>query len=80
MAHALGSLDPAICERLEESKALLSDKVEPDTLSQVLIDVGLLGRKACKNMVYDFQSKCLCVINCNSSLHALFNAFSCSKC
>ena len=57
MAHALGSLDPAICARLEECKALLIDKADPDTLSQVLIEMGLLGPKACKNMVYDFYFK-----------------------
>ena len=59
MAHALGTLDPAMCAHLEKSKALLIDKADPDTLSQVLIDVGLLAPKACKNMVglYDFYFK-----------------------
>ena len=54
MAHALGSLDPAICESLEESKPLLIDKADPEILSQVLIEMDLLAPKAWKNMVYDF--------------------------
>ena len=54
MAHALGSLDPAICERLEESKPLLIDKADPEILSQVLIEMELLGQNAWKNMVFDF--------------------------
>ena len=57
MAHALGSLDPAICERLDESKALLIDKADPGILSQVLLEMDLLGPKACKNMVNDFYCK-----------------------
>ena len=53
MAHALGSLDPAICARLEQSKAFLIDKADPGILSQVLLEMGLLAPKAWKNMVYD---------------------------
>ena len=58
MAHALGSLDPAICERLEESKALLIDKADPEILSQVLIEMVLLSLEDWNNMVCNFQSKC----------------------
>ena len=57
MAHALGSLDPAICERLEESKPLLIDKADPEILSQVLIEMDLLAPKAWRNMVFNFESK-----------------------
>ena len=52
MAHSLGSLDSAICSRLEESKAVLSDKADPEILSQVLIEIGLLAPKIWENMVY----------------------------
>ena len=51
MAHALGSLDPAICDRLEESKALLIDKGDPDILSQILLEIGLLSLEEYNNMV-----------------------------
>ena len=51
MAHALGTLDPAICARLEESKALLIDKADPEILSQVLLDMGLLSQEEWNNMV-----------------------------
>ena len=65
MAHSLGSLDPAICARLEESKALLIDKADTEILSQVLIEMGLLAPKAWKNMVFNFYFKYLCLIHCN---------------
>ena len=52
MAHALGSLDPAICARLEECKALISEKINPEILSQVLLEMGLLAEKEWRNMVY----------------------------
>ena len=51
MAHALGSLDPEICSRLEECKAFLSEKGDPDILGQVLIEMGLLAEKEWKNKV-----------------------------
>ena len=51
MAHALGSLDPAICARLEESKALLIGKADPEILSQVLIEMGMLSLEEWNNMV-----------------------------
>ena len=54
MAHALGSLDPAICAHLEECKALLSEKINPEILSQVLLEMGLLTEKEWSNMVYIF--------------------------
>ena len=53
MAHALGSMDPAICARLEQSKAFLIDKADSGILSQVLLEMGLLASKAWENMVYD---------------------------
>ena len=52
MAHALGSLDPAICARLEECKELLIKKGNPDTLSQVLIEMGQLAEKEWRKKVY----------------------------
>ena len=52
MAHALGSLDPAINSRLEECKDLLSEKGNPDTLSQVLIEMGLLAEKEWRKKVH----------------------------
>ena len=52
MAHALGSLDPVICARLEECKALLNEKGNPDTLSQVLTEMGLLAEKEWRRKVY----------------------------
>ena len=60
MAHALGSLDPAICARLEECKALLIDKADTGILSQILIEMDLLAPKAWRNMVFDFYFKYLC--------------------
>ena len=51
MAHALGTLDPAICARLEESKVLLIDKGDPEILSQILLEIGLLSLEEWKNMV-----------------------------
>ena len=54
MAHALGSLDPALCARLEKSQAVLLDKADPEILSQVLLEMDLLAPKAWKNMVFDF--------------------------
>ena len=52
MAYALGSLDPAICARLDESKALLIEKGDPNAISQVLIEVGLLAAKEWRNKVH----------------------------
>ena len=60
MAYALGSLNPAICARLEECKAHLIDKADPEILSQILLEMGMLGPKALKNMVFDFYLKYLC--------------------
>ena len=51
MAYALGSLDPAICARLDKSKAVLSDKVDTIILSQVLLEMGLLTTKEMEKMV-----------------------------
>ena len=59
MAYALGSLDPVICARLEECKALLSEKGDPDTLSQVLIEMGLLEKETWINKVSLYVSLCL---------------------
>ena len=81
MAHVLGSLDPAICARFEKSKALLIDKSDPDTLSQVLLEVGLLAPKAWKNMVFIFYFKFMFnKLQEYSSLHALFQTLSSRKC
>ena len=57
MAHALGSLDPSICARLEECKSLLSEKGDPDKLSQVLIEMGLLAETKWSNKVHIFTYK-----------------------
>ena len=51
MAHALGTLDPAICARLEESKPLIIDKADTEILSQVLLEMGMLSLEEWNNMV-----------------------------
>ena len=45
MAHALGSLDPSICDHLEEAEDLLLDRTVSDILSDVLIKHGLLKER-----------------------------------
>ena len=57
MAHALGSLDPSICAHLEECKALLSEKGDPEKLSQVLIEMRLLDETKWSNKVHIFTYK-----------------------
>ena len=44
MAYALGTLNPAIYARLEECKALLSEKGDADILGQVLIEMDMLAQ------------------------------------
>ena len=50
MAHALGSLDPSTCTHLEEAESLLVDSADPQVLSQVLIECGLLIEEDWKDM------------------------------
>ena len=50
MAYSLGSLDPSICDHLEEAESLLVQIADPDILSQVLIKHGLLTEKYWKDM------------------------------
>ena len=52
MAYALGSLDPSICARLEECKTLLSEKGDPEILSQVLIEMGMLTKNEWRKKVH----------------------------
>ena len=53
MAHALGSLNPSTCSKLEEAESLLVDRSETDKdlLSHVLIKHGLLTEDQWTNMV-----------------------------
>ena len=76
MAHAIGSLDPSICACLEESKALISEKADPDKLSQVLIEMGMLAETEWSNKVHIFTYKLDCF---NLYYGIVFNllAFAC---
>ena len=51
MAHALGSLNPTTSARLEECKAILINKADPEILSQVLLEMGLMTLQEWGQMV-----------------------------